>query len=165
MAIHDVVSAAFHPGNEADLAPLIRDSQRYAADMELVAIENDEIVGHVMVSGASITNDVGDTSPIAMLSPLAVLPAHQRRGIGGTLVRAVSEIAERRGEPMIVLEGDPAYYSQFGFEPAANLGISMPLPDWATPEAAQVLRLATYDPDDAALRGSVTYPPAFDGFD
>jgi len=117
-----------------------------------------------MVSGTSITDHTGYTSTISMLSPLAVGPERQRQGIGGTLVRAVSEIADRFGEPLIVLEGDPTYYSQFGFEPAATLGIDMPLPDWAPPEAAQVLRLSSFDPGDARLRGRVTYPPAFDGF-
>jgi len=40
----------------------------------------------------------------------------------------------------------------------------MPLPDWAPPEAAQVLCLSSYDPRDVRLRGRVTYPPSFDGF-
>jgi putative acetyltransferase len=163
--IHDIVSAAFHPGNEAALVALIRDSEEYVGAMELVAVEHRRIVGHVMVSGASITSDAGDISPIAMLSPLAVAPERQRRGVGGALVKAVSAIADQRGEPMIVLEGDPAYYSQFGFEPAAGLGIAMPLPDWAPPEAAQVLRLAAYDPTDVHVRGHVTYPAAFDDFE
>ncbi len=163
-AVRRVVSAAFHPGNEAELVEPIRASDHYVAAMELVAVDGGEIIGHVMVSGTSITDHTGDTSTISMLSPLAVSPERQRQGIGGTLVRAVSEIADRFGDPLIVLEGDPAYYSQFGYEPAATLGIDMPLPDWAPPEAAQVLRLSSFDPGDARLRGRVTYPPAFDGF-
>ena len=39
--------------------------------------------------------------------------------------------------------------------------ITITLPDWAPPEAAQVLRLEHYDP---AIRGAVLYPPAFDAF-
>lgn len=163
--VRRVVSAAFHPGNEATLVELIRASDRYVAEMELVAVIGDDVVGHVMVSGATIVDDVGTMVPIAMLSPLAVEPSHQRQGIGGALVRAVSAIADRRREPLIVLEGDPGYYSQFGFEPAARYGITLPLPDWAPPEAAQVLRLSAHDPDHARLRGTVRYPPAFDGFE
>ncbi len=100
-----------------------------------------------------------------MLSPLAVEPTRQRQGIGGALVRAVSAIAERRCEPVIVLEGSPTYYAQFGFVPSAKLGITLPLPDWAPPEAAQVLCLSAYDRNSPRLRGVVTYPPAFDGFE
>ena len=163
--VQRVVSAAFHPGDEATLVERIRTSEFYVADMELVAVVDDEVVGHVMVSGASIVDHAGTTSPIVMLSPLAVEPTRQRQGIGGALVRAVSAIAERRSEPVIVLEGSPTYYSQFGFEPSAKLGITLPLPDWAPPEAAQVLRLSAYDRNDARLRGAVRYPPAFDGFE
>jgi putative acetyltransferase len=163
--VRRMVSAAFHPGNEADLVELIRESDRYAAEMELVAVIGDGVVGHVMVSGASIINEAGTASPIAMLSPLAVDPIHQRQGIGGALVEAVCAIAERRAEPVIVLEGSPTYYSRFGFEPSTKLGITLPLPDWAPPEAAQVLRLSAYDPTDSRLRGTVRYPPAFEGFE
>lgn len=164
LAVERVVSAAFHPGNEAELVERIRVSEAYVAEMDLVADADGEVVGHVMVSHASITDAAGDTSPIAMLSPLAVAPSHQGTGVGGALVRAVCAIAEDRAEPVIVLEGSPAYYSRFGFEPAANLGITMPLPDWAPTEAAQVLRLRSFDLD-AHPTGTVTYPPAFDGFE
>lgn len=61
--------------------------------------------------------------------------------------------------PLIVLEGAPGYYARFGFEPAIDHGITLPLPDWAPPEAAQVLRLTN---DDPALRGRVNYPASFD---
>jgi len=43
------------------------------------------------------------------------------------------------------------------FEYALPLGITIELPDWAPPEAAQVLRLSRYD---AGVRGEVEYPPA-----
>jgi putative acetyltransferase len=163
--VQRVVSAAFHPGDEATLVEQIRTSEYYVADMELVAVVGGEVVGHVMVSGASLVDDAGAVSPIVMLSPLAVDPAHQGHGIGGALVKAVSAIADRRSEPVIVLEGSPSYYSQFGFEPSINVGITLPLPDWAPPEAAQVLRLSEYDRHRARLRGTVRYPPAFDSFD
>ena len=130
-----------------------------------MADDDGEVVGHVMVSYASIT-DAGDkTSPIAMLSPLAVAPSRQGNGVGGVLVRAVNAIADRVGEPVVVLEGSPTCYSRFGFEPAADLGITMPLPDWAPAEAAQVLRLSSFRADAARPSGIVAYPPAFDGFE
>ena len=37
--------------------------------------------------------------------------------------------------------------------------LPMPIPEWAPPEAAQVILLSRYDP---ALTGRVEYPPAFD---
>ena len=104
---------------------------------------------------------IGTTFPrsVASLSPLAVLPDVQRSGIGSALVRDVTARADRRGEPLVVLEGSPDYYGRFGFEHSVRSGIHITLPSWAPPEAAQVLRLSSYD---RSRRGRVVYPPAFD---
>ncbi|MFV0306161.1 MAG: GNAT family N-acetyltransferase, partial [Desertimonas sp.] len=136
-------------------------------EMALVAEDDGRVVGHVMISGAVIHHDDAERAdrPIVMLSPLAVAPDRHRQGIGGELVRAALALADQRGEPLVVLEGSPAYYPRFGFQPAVGHGITMPLPDWAPPEAAQVALLRTYDPADRTLRGAVIYPPAFDGLD
>ena len=161
-AIAEVVAAAFGSDVEAALVGRIRASEEYVAALSLVAEREGRIVGHVMVSGARLRSADGD-HPIVMLSPLAVAPAEQGRGVGGTLVRAVTRRTGDLGHPFVVLEGSPAYYARFGFEPAARYGVVLPLPDWAPPEAAQLLRLPGCT--DAALHGggTVVYPPAFDG--
>jgi putative acetyltransferase len=94
-----------------------------------------------------------------------VSPDRQRSGIGGALVRAVTALADSRGEPLVIVEGSPNYYARFGFEDARPHGLLVPLPDWAPREAGQVLLLTAYDPDDPTLRGDVVYPPAFDDID
>ena len=60
-------------------------------------------------------------------------------------------------------QGSTGWYGRLGFEHAARHGIEIHLPDWAPPEAAQVVRLPSHDPDDSSLRGTVVYPAAFDG--
>ena len=157
-AIRGVVGAAFGSEVEVGLVEAIRASPEYVAEMALVAEVDGEIVGHVMISGATLRTADGDR-PIAMLSPLAVDPDHQGRGIGGALVRASTALAQHGAEPLVIVEGDPRYYSRFGFEYARPLGVEFTLPDWAPDEAGQILRLTDYDP---ALRGAVIYPPAFD---
>ncbi|MGI9610831.1 MAG: GNAT family N-acetyltransferase [Acidimicrobiia bacterium] len=157
-AIHAVVAAAFEPEPVAEMVEAIRKSKHYTPEMALVAEVEGAIVGHVMISGATLHS--GDTEhPIVMLSPLAVSEPQRRQGIGAALVRAVCSIADERGEPLIIVEGDPAYYGRFGFEHSLLHGIEIDLPDWAPPEAAQVMRLANYD---SLLTGKVIYPPAFD---
>ena len=163
-AIAAVVGAAFGSGTEVLLVERIRASPEYIADLALVAELDGEVVGHVMISGATLVSDDGERS-IAMLSPLAVAPDHQRNGIGAALVRAAVDGTDQRGEPLVIVEGDPRYYGRFGFEHAQLHGIEITLPDWAPPEAAQVMLLSSYDPDDETLRGRVVYPPAFDGLD
>ncbi len=163
-AIRRVVAAAFGSQAEADLVDRIRASPEYVPEMALVAERAGEIVGHVMISHAVIRNDGGDRR-IAMLSPLAVDPDHQRGGVGRALVEHALRLADSRGDPVVILEGSPAYYGQLGFEHSTKYGIEIHLPSWASPEAAQVKLLTAYDPDDPTLRGTVVYPPAFDGLE
>jgi putative acetyltransferase len=157
-AIADVVEAAFGSPAEARLVEAVRASDMYEPDLALVAEVDGQVVGHVMISGATLVGEHGRRR-IVMLSPLAVSPEHQRRGIGAALVHAAVRGADARGEPLVVLEGSPAYYGALGFESSTTHGITITLPSWAPPEAAQVMRLSAYDP---ALRGHVEYPPAFD---
>ena len=157
-AIRALVTAAFESEAEADLVDAIRRSRQYIAEMALVAELGDELVGHVMISGSTLRSDARDR-PIVTLAPLAVAPSHQGSGIGSALVRAATAVAAERGEPLVVLEGNPVYYRRFGFEPSYDHGIEMTPPDWAPREAGQVLRLEAYD---ASLTGLVVYPPAFD---
>lgn len=157
-AIGEVVSAAFGSPVEAELVAAIRASEQYIPQAALVATKAGRVAGHVMISFAEL--DDGTTQRrVAMLSPLAVAPAYQRQGIGSALVNAVVNVAERMGEPLVVLEGSPAYYGRLGFEHSVLHGIHIRLPDWAPAEAAQVRRLTSYD---AAYRGRLISPPAFE---
>lgn len=124
---------------------------------------DDAIVGHVMISWCDLRDDERDiTHRIAMLSPLAVDPSVQRDGIGSALVREVCARADAAGDPFVILEGSPAYYPRFGFVDARTRGITIHLPDWAPPEAGQVLTLSS---DDPSIVGRAVYPPPFDGVD
>lgn len=156
-SIARVVAEAFGSVVEARLVDAVRSSPGYIDGLALVAELDGEIVGHVMVSHAQL-DDGSSLTEVAVLAPLAVAPGHQRRGVGSQLVRDVTALAEARGEPLVVLEGSPAFYGRLGFEYSVPLGIEMPLPDWAPPEAAQVLRLSRWSP---SLRGRLVYPRAF----
>ena len=159
-AIAFVVATAFESTVEADLVAAIRASPEYIPELSLVAELGDDVVGHVMVSWTGL-RDGELTHRIRHLSPLAVAPAHQGRRIGTALVTTVAAAAGERGVPFVVLEGDPRYYSRFGFESSMSYGITMNLPSWAPPEAAQVLLLNGEAP---SVRGHVVHPPAFAAF-
>jgi putative acetyltransferase len=157
-AIGEVVGRAFaHHPEVAGMVAAIRASRRYRREFALVARVHSALVGFVMLSGTDLVYDAGSRREVLTLTPLAVLPEYERRGIGSALVRAGLEEADQRGEPLVVLEGSPRFYGRLGFEPAAAHGLSITLPDWAPPEAAQVCRLASYD---ARFRGRIDYPPA-----
>ncbi|WP_426566283.1 GNAT family N-acetyltransferase [Angustibacter sp. McL0619] len=158
-AIRDIVRAAFADHQEvADLVDAIRTSPQFVPELSLVARWDDEVVGHVMVSHTDLVEVDGRRHRTLSLSPLAVKPALQRRGIGSALVRSALHVADTLGEPLVVLEGAPAYYSRFGFVDCRTLGIQVDLPDWAPREAGQAYPLTGYHP---GLRGRLEYPPAF----
>jgi putative acetyltransferase len=163
-AVRRVVEDAFSSSVQPDLVERIRASVHYVPELALVAEVGREVVGHVVVSHCWLRRESGTATTIATLSPLAVAPDHQRSGIGSLLVRSVLAAADARDVPLVVLEGDPRYYSRFGFEPASAHGIEVPLPDWAPPQAAQVALLAASSAAD--LHGAVVvYSEAFDGLE
>jgi len=128
--------------------------------LSLVALKGDEVVGHVMV-----TRSILDAPPrlvdVQVLSPLAVLPERQRRGIGSALVRHAVELLEARGVPLLFLEGDPAYYSRLGFTPGDEHGFRKP--SLRIPDAGfQVLRLPAYE---AWMTGTLVYSATFWEYD
>jgi putative acetyltransferase len=158
-AVEDVVARAFGQAEVAELVGRIRSSAGFVPELSLVAEEAGAVVGHVMLSHLDLEDHGGIRHRVLTLSPLSVVPERQRRGIGGSLIRAAIERADEREEPLIVLEGSPAYYPRFGFRHSVPFGIRIHLPSWAPPEAAMVLPLRGYRPE---IRGTVVYPPAFD---
>ena len=160
-AIGRVVKAAFGGIIEADLVERIRASDRYVPELALVAEEGGDsaIVGHTMLSYATVGVKGEDNVDVLMLTPVAGAPERQRTGIGSALVRRGLELATARREPLVVVQGHPSYYPRFGFERASLHGIEPPSPE-IRDEAFMVIRLAAYED---SYRGKIEYQPPFDG--
>lgn len=154
-AVRSLVDLVFGSTTESLLVDLIRSSDRFAADLSLVADDDGTVVGHIMFSYVTIEGE--SSFEVLSLAPLAVRPDHQGRGVGTALVEAGLARAEVRGEPLVVVEGGPGYYPRFGFERASRYGIDKPAPR-VPDEAFMVKRLGAYDP---RIRGRLVYPPAF----
>ena len=151
--IHAVTLAAFGRAVEADLVDQLRADEGWLPNLSLVAREKGHLVGHVVCTRALLNG----SDPVLGLGPLSVHPDHQRQGVGQALVHAVLGAADAMGEPMVVLLGNPAYYSRFGFKLADEFGIEPPVAEWAP--YFQVRPLTTYRP---SLRGSFTNAAPFD---
>ena len=124
--------------------------------LSLVADDAGEVIGHVMV-----TRSLLDAPPrlvdVRVLSPLAVLPERQKQGVGSALVRHAEQPLAASGVPLVLLEGDPAYYSPFGFAPGGEHGFHKP--SLRIPDAGfQVLRLPAYE---SWMNGKLVYSATF----
>ena len=119
-----------------------------ASGLELVAVQDGVVVGHVMAAWA----DLGGRH-VAAVAPLAVTPAMQRRGIGTVLMAELLTRAEEAGLPLVALLGSPDYYGRFGFEPSGPLGIVY-RPVGPDSPYFQVRRLSAYD---ESYCGDLTY--------
>ena len=111
-AIREVLAAAFPTTAEADLV------EQLAADGDLalgfVAAVDGKIVGHIAFSRMTVAAE-GERVPALGLAPVAVLPAHQKSGIGGRLIERGLAAANGRGTALVFLVGDSDYYGRFGF--------------------------------------------------
>ena len=111
-AIHAVNVAAFPTSAEALLVDRLR--ARDDLVLSLVAEHGREIVGHAAFSRIVIERDGAPGRAVA-LAPIAVLPQHQRKGIGTALIERGLALLDGTGEVAVFVLGDPAYYSRFGF--------------------------------------------------
>jgi putative acetyltransferase len=157
-SIHRRAFGGDHGDTVAELVDALRRDDPTAASF--VAREADGVVGHVMFSRC-LLDAPRRLVEVTSLSPLAVLPEWQRRGIGSALVRHGLRELEGRGVPLVFLEGDPRYYSRLGFRPAGEHGFRKPslrIPDGAF----QVVTLSAYEP---WMTGTFVYSDTFWRYD
>ncbi len=95
--------------------------------LSLVAVENGELIGHILYTKAVLT---GADKPVSvqLLAPLAVLPDAQSKSVGSKLIKeGLRQLKESDVELVFVL-GHPDYYPRCGFTPAGVLGFEAPYP-------------------------------------
>lgn len=119
-AIRFVLEEAFGQSNEADLVDALR--RRGVLTLSLVALRENEVVGHILFSPVTIES-VGSSFGAIGLGPMAVLPPYQRKGIGSQLVRVGLEQCRQAGHEIVVVLGHPDFYPRFGFVPTRHRGI------------------------------------------
>jgi putative acetyltransferase len=151
-AVHSLNEAAFGRPDEADLVDRLR--AEGAVLVSLVATLGERIVGHILFSRMWIETAGGSISAVA-LAPVAVLPEHQRQGIGKRLIRHGLDLLRGRGERIVIVVGHPEYYPCFGFSSEKARSLDSPFP--ADAFMAMELKPGALD----GIRGEVRYPAAF----
>jgi putative acetyltransferase len=151
--IRAVVVAAFgqtpegHQG-EADLVDALRADGD--ALVELVAVEDDFIVGHLLFS--PLATDTGRR--FAALAPLSVAPARQKDGIGTLLMQVGHALCRKAGIEAVIVLGHPAYYPRVGYSAKAATTVTAPF------SGEHFMALPLVD-DALAAPVTVTYARAF----
>lgn len=150
-AIEALLDAAFGTDRKAKTSYRFREGVGQVADLSYVVREHGRIIGSVSYWPVLI----GETDfPALLLGPLAVDPLRKNEGIGRALVFGTLERAAALGHRLVLLVGDPAYYSRFGFSPAAPAGFRMPGED---PARLQLRALDARVLDEA--RGAIKRAP------
>ena len=152
--IHRLTEIAFEPMAFSDGSePGIIDRLRADGDLKLSLVAEDEsesvdVVGHVAFSAVVI----GElTKGWYGLGPVTVHPDHQRKGIGGILIKHGLQMLREFNAEGCALIGDPNYYSRFGFVSDGNVQYE-DLPD----KYVQWMSFGNAKPN-----GEIVYPPAF----
>jgi putative acetyltransferase len=98
----------------SDMAVNLLNENHPVKIISLVAIENDEIVGHVAFSPVFFESTHEHFGYI--LAPLAVSPKYQKNNIGSSLVKYGLDSISNKGAFIVFVYGDPQYYCRFGFK-------------------------------------------------
>ncbi len=151
-AVFEVNRRAFDTDAEARLVEALRPVARPLCS--LVAVEGGQVVGHILFTPVTVAGTAGAMA----LGPMAVVPEHQRRGIGSRLVRAGLDACRALGASVVFVLGHAAYYPRFGFRPAAPLGLRYKHPDFDPHFMVIELRPGALH----GMTGEVVYHPAFE---
>ncbi len=151
--IWTVNQSAFAGDSEANLVNDLRNSGY--VELSLVAELDGEIVGHILFSRVTVATSQGSVKTLS-LAPMAVLPSHQRQGVGSKLVRTGVSLCSQRGCHLILVLGHPDFYPRFGFSAERARGIASP---FGGGEAWMALELVPGVLD--AVEGRVEFSPPF----
>lgn len=154
-SIRLVNQKAFGEDDEADLVDGLR--EQGLARLSLVAELEGRIVGHILFSEIQIVGD-NDAVEALALAPMAVVPEHQRKGIGSELIRSGLDQCRQAGHRIVIVVGHPNYYPRFGFSPK----LAAPLQSEYASEAFMALELVPGALE--GVTGEVKYPAPFHAF-
>ena len=155
-AVRRMVAAAFGDEGPRVLRLVAALHETGHARLSLVAVDDGEVVGHVLLSRCWVDARARLVEAL-VLSPLSAAVARQRSGIGATLLGEALESARRLEVPAVFLEGSPAYYGARGFARATELGFLRP--SLRIPEPA--FQVAVLHESAADLPGTVVYCDPF----
>ena len=156
-SIYHFVKTAFETaqvkdGTEQDFVLRLRAGDTFLPDLEFVAEENGELIGHIMLTKQAVECGDGTVFTGVLVAPLSVALECRSQGVGGKLMRHACDKAVGAGYTAAFLVGNPQYYGRFGFRKTADFGIrnNTDIPD-------QFVQACELRPDALrGIKGSIT---------
>lgn len=98
------------------LVRVMRGHADFVPELDMVLERDGQIVGNVMYTKATLTDENGAVKPILTFGPVCIDPAYQRQGFGKMLLEESFARAKKLGYDTVVIFGSPANYVGLGFQ-------------------------------------------------
>lgn len=117
--IYELVQTAFltaqvSDGTEQDFVLKLRKGNTFIPQLEFVAEDNNELIGHIMMTKQNIQTQNGILTGV-LVAPLCVKKEYRNQGIGRALITHAHQCARQLGYQAAFLVGDPLYYHRFQY--------------------------------------------------
>lgn len=114
------------PGcNEHYLVHIMRSHEDFFTELDLVIEEDDQVIGNIMYTKATLIDESGETKDILTFGPVCMLPEYQRKGYGKKLMEYSFERAIALGYDTIVIFGNPNNYVSRGFKSCKKYNVCL----------------------------------------
>ena len=142
--VEDITRQAFYnlyiPGcGEHYLVHVMRDHPDFIPELDFVAELDGQVIGNVMYTRATLTDEAGAVKDILTFGPVSIAPEHQRKGYGKQLLEHSFRRAVELGWDVIVILGSPVNYVGRGFKSCKKFNVC--LENGKSPSAMMVKEL------------------------
>jgi predicted N-acetyltransferase YhbS len=118
-----LLDACFGANRALRTCQRLRDGRAPAEGLALSVVRQGRLIGTVRLWHVSAGG-----KPVLMLGPIAVDPSYRKLGAGAALMNYALSAAAARGHGAVILLGDAAYYTRFGFSANKTAKLSLPGP-------------------------------------
>ena len=128
--VEDITRRAFYniyvPGCvEHYLVHTMRDHPDFIPALDLVAELDGQVIGNVMYTRSTLTDEAGGVKDILTFGPVSIAPEHQRKGYGRRLLEHSFRRAAELGWDVVVIFGSPANYVGLGFKSCKRFNVCL----------------------------------------
>lgn len=127
------------------LVRAMRTHADFIRELDFVIELDGKVVGYIMYTKATLTDEAGHVKNILTFGPLCIKPGCQRRGYGKLLIRHSFEKAVSMGYDTVVIFGMPSNYVSSGFVSCRKFNICVEGGKFPAAMLVQELKPGTLD--------------------